>query len=640
MTPSKILFLALSLSLWILFGCATPQTAPQSRIPETKTQVPKYETDEGLKGKIANLERELLNNINNTSILLQLSTLKMDVKDFDGALRHMEHLKTMEFVEEPRLYGSLANIYKNRKEYKKAKENFLIFKSLISPKSSTIKKIDQEIKQLNFIIESLANQYEINLRPFSSDINTENSEYLPQFTMDDLTIIFTRRFFNQEDLFIATKTDSGYRVEPLEEINTLLNEGAHTLSADGSVLIFTHCDKKVGYGSCDLYRSYRTSDGSWAKPANMGAIINTRHWDSQPSLSADGRTLFFASKRDGGYGGSDLWTSTIKEDGTWSKPVNLGSEVNTKMDDESPFIHPDGQTLFFRSKGWPGLGGHDIFRSTRVGTKWAEVVNLGSPINTTGEDGALVVSLDGTRGYYATDFYKKKQLDHLDLFEFDLPQRFRPAPMTFVKGRVVDEHSGMPISARVNISYLDGSSYATHYSSNINGEFLAAIPVGRPTLVNISADEYIFYSDHISYKEVKYSVDPYQLSITLSKITEPESDIKKSKPTILKNIFFTSGSAVLLPMSESEIDILYHLLISQPSVKIEISGHTDDVGSTEDNLLLSKQRAEAVRSALINKGIDGDRLFSMGYGEEKPIDTNDTPEGKSNNRRTEFVIIN
>ncbi len=634
---------ALHLCFWVYIlliavGCAS-SSEPQSRLPKTNQQVPDYETDEDLKRKIVKLEKDLAKNSNDTAILMQLASLHQEIQEEDKALSYMEQLKDMGFKDDPRLYGSLASIYKKREDFPAAKDNYKTFKSLLPPGSPTIPKIDKEIEQLNFVLASLENQSNINLRPFGDAINTDNSEYLPQFTLDDATFIFTRRFFNQEDLFIATRTEAGYETEAIEEVNTLMNEGAHTLSADGSLLIFTHCNKKTGFGGCDLYRSMKQPDDTWSKPTNMGKAINTRHWDAQPSLSADGRTLYFASNRPGGHGGTDIWACRLSQEGKWSRPVNLGPNVNTPAPDESPFIHADGQTLYFRSKGPLTMGGFDLFRSKLESNAWSKPLHLGSPINTTGEDGALVVSLDGTRGYYATDNYKGIKQNHLDLFEFDLPMTYRPAPMTFVKGKITDESTKIPIQGSIQVSYLDDSNYSTVYTANANGEFLAALPIGRPTLLNINKEGYTFYSDHVNYPELKYSIDPYELDIELSKIEEIKATPEASKPIILKNIFFNSGSAELLAASAVEIDILYQLLLDKPTVNIEIRGHTDDVGADGDNQKLSQSRAESVRTALINKGINGDRITAIGLGESEPIDTNDTEEGRANNRRTEFIIM-
>lgn len=633
----RITFIAFLLLNWL--ACSTSKPSEQPRIPIQNPNTPRYETNVVLRQKISALESKLTTSPNDTKVLLELATLYQEVDDDKMALKVMEQLSALDYNEDPRLYGSMAVLYRKNEEFEKAKENYLKFSALLPKSSPTISKIDEEIEEVDFIITAYQNSHVINLRPLSKEINTENSEYLPQFTMDDSTIIFTRRFFNQEDLFLAKMTGDGYSVEALDEINTLTNEGAHTISSDGSFLIFTHCDEKYGFGSCDLYKSQMTESGKWSNPSNMGKNINTSKWESQPSLSADGRTLFFASKRNGGYGGSDIYFCVKKSDGTWSIPRNIGSSINTSSNDESPFLHADGRTLYFRSKGYLGLGGYDLYMTSYKDKKWSTPMNMGSPINTTGEDGALVVSLDGTKGYYATDNYKDLKIDHLDLFEFDLPIDLRPNPMTFIKGRVDDQETGFPLAASINISYLDGSEYRTLYKANHNGEFLAAIPVGTPALVNISHEGYLFYSEHISYTEVRYGIDPFLIDISLSKVKDIEESTVETKPIILKNIFFESGSDILLPSSSKEINILKILLVEQPEIKIEINGHTDNVGTKEDNLELSQKRAEAVKNALVELGIKQARIRTKGFGESQPIDTNDTVLGRSNNRRTEFAIV-
>ena len=637
MTNNLNPFLIIIIGAICFLSCSSSETVTTGKLPPSTAQSPRYQTDEVLAQRIDVLKRQLTATPNDENILLEIASLHQELNQDSIALSYMVQLKELDFRKDPRLYGSMAQIYRNQEEFANAKEHYEYFRELLPNNSATIQKIDHEIEELDFIIRSLAKPFDIRARPFSTDVNTQSSEYLPQFTMDDSVIIFTRRFFDQEDLFIATKSEDGFTVNAIDELNTLGNEGAHTLSADGQLLIFTQCHPKQGFGNCDLYRSRRLPSGKWSKPANMGQRINSRSWDSQPSLSADGRTLYFASKRSGGYGGSDIYVSRKRRDGTWTVPQNIGSEVNTPQNDEAPFIHADGRTMYFRSRGYIGHGNYDLYRATYDGNTWQDVTNLGSPINSTGEDGALVVSLDGTRGYYSTDILNGNKLDHLDLYEFDLPYELRPQPMTFVKGRVTDKESGMPLQAEIRIASLNDQKHRSLYRANYNGEFLAAIPVGVPILINIHSDDYVFYSDHVYYEEVKYSVNPYKLYAELSK---PEIAVEdRSEPVILKNIFFESGSANLLPQSESEITILYGLLQDQPYVRIRIIGHTDDVGNDEDNLSLSQQRAEAVKRALVEKGIKPDRIVATGMGETSPIDSNDTDEGRANNRRTEFEII-
>lgn len=619
-------------------GCTTVQIEPQPRIPETNAQSPKYQTDESILKRIGQLEERLRDQPDHIATLLELSGLYQDIGDKKNALIYMEQLKALGFVDDPRLYGSLGKIYKREGRYQQALINFRLFKSLLPESSPTILKVDQEIRQLEFIIQSLDSPKDIQLKPLGKSINTDSYEYLPQFTMDNSTLIFTRRFFGQEDLFEARFNDTVYEVTPLEEINTLENEGAHSLSADGNTLILTQCHERKGFGNCDLYRSKKISSGKWSKPSNLGQRLNTRHWDSQPSLSADGRTLYFASKREGGYGGSDLWVSYQRSDGRWSVPKNLGSEINTTGNEESPFIHADGKTLYFRSTAHQNLGNFDLFRSEKTKEGWTKPMNLGSPINTTGAEGALVVSLDGMTGYYASDMIDGQKRNQTDIFKFELPKDLRPAPMTFVKGRIIDRVSGMPLPAEIRIASINNDQFRSIYKTNLNGEFLAAIPMGEQVLINVSSEDYAFYSDHYFYPELKYGVEPYLLNVALDQLQLTE-EIERSEPIILTNIFFKTGSSELTENSRGEILILFGLLQENDDLRIEISGHTDNIGNVSDNLELSLKRAESVKLTLTEKGIDPERIIAIGKGETEPVASNETSEGRAQNRRTEFVII-
>ena len=633
---------AVSIIMLVVVSCSTQQTAVNSKLPEKKQPSPVYDTDDVLLAKVEKLEKELEKNPTDQQLQLQLAALHQDLGQTEQALSYMESLSESGYNEDPRLYGSMASLYASRDEHEKALKNYQKFRSELPESSEVATKVDEKIAQQIFILEQKADPADINLRPLPSPINTSNSEYLPQWSLDEETVIFTRRLHGQEDLIEGTWDGDRYVTKAISELNSPLNEGAHTISADGRYMVFTFCDKRAGFGSCDLFRTRRQDDGSWSKPVNMGRRINTVFWDGQPSLSADGRFLYFVSNREGGQGGRDIWASRRGNDGRWSNPINLGSKVNTQGNEASPFIHADGKTLYMRSNGRLSMGGYDLYKSTLEEGKWTTPSHLGSPINTTGEDGALAISLDGTRGYYATDNYQGIQSDHLDLYEFDLPMEYRPSPMTFVRGRVTDVASGLPIAARVKITYLDDSKYKSYYTTDIDGNFLAALPVGTPTLLHVSSEGYAFYSDHISYTEVRHSVDPYEVDLSLEKLrtTTASTDKAALEPIVLRNIFFETGSAELLSSSDEEINTVYQLLEDQPSITIEIIGHTDNIGSDQDNQALSLQRATSVRTAIIAKGAAANRITATGLGESRPIDTNDTEEGRARNRRTEMVIIN
>jgi len=633
---------AVAIFLLLLMSCGSQKTTLDSKLPERSQPSPKYDTDQELNSRVIQLEKELEKNQGNHEIQLQLAALYQDLGSTDKALEYMIALDQAGYDQDPRLFGSIANIYASRDEHKNALEYFQKFREHLPDSLDVASRVDEKITQQKFIIDKKANSDDINLKPFPSPINSSNSEYLPQWTIDESKVIFTRRLHGQEDLIEGIWDGKKYVTQAMTELNGPLNEGAHTISADGSILIYTYCDKRVGLGSCDLFRSSRQDDGTWSDPVNMGRRINTPSWDGQPSLSADGRFLFFVSSRDGGLGGRDIWASRREKGGRWSNPINLGPNVNTAGNEASPFIHADGKTLYMRSNGRLSMGGYDIYKSTLEEGKWTESTHLGSPINTTGEDGALAISLDGTRGFYASDNYQGVQSNQLDLYEFDLPLAYRPSPMTFVKGRVTDRDSSVPLSARVKVTYLDDSKFKSYYRTDIDGNFLAAIPVGIPTLLHVSSEGYAFYSDHISYPEVRYSVDPYEVDLSLEKLRHPSTttEVETMEPIVLRNIFFETGSAELLSSSDEEINTVYQLLQDQQSISIEIIGHTDNVGSDQDNQALSLKRSEAVRQAIIDKGADGSRITAIGLGETSPIDTNDTADGRARNRRTELVIIN
>ncbi|MEL6122307.1 MAG: OmpA family protein [Bacteroidota bacterium] len=634
---SSLLFLP---ALCLLLSCSTTEEIPvRGKLPELTTTASRYQTDDELRKQLAAVKESLRKRPDDSALLLRQASLQVELELTGDAITTLERLKNMGYQGEPKIYGTLGMLYFKKEEYQQARDNYLIFRNLSADNTSTTAKIDDQIDLIEFRLNLLERPYDITLSPLDSTINTPDAEYLSQFTMDGKKIIFTRRDNRQEDLYIAESTSNGYQVRPLEEVNTPMNEGAHTISADGKLLIFTHCNERFGYGGCDLYSSELQADNTWSTPSNLGSNINTRHWESQPSLSADGNLLFYCTTQPlQNRGASDIYVSRRKADGTWSAPRNVGDQINTNSGEESPYFHPDGQTLYFRSNGHASLGGYDLYVTSRIEGGWTTPLNLGSPINTSGNDGALVVSLDGRSGYYASDYYQGEAQNDLDIYQFELPEPFRPEAMTYVKGRVTNRESKLPLLAKIHVDNLEGLPIKSSFTTNSNGEFLAAVPVGKKALLNIESENHVFYSDHVSYDESRLGSDPYILDIKLEPIvsSSPES---KSAPVILENIFFASGSAQLLETSLPEIDYLANLLLDYSDIRIRILGHTDDVGADEDNLQLSQDRADAVKMALVSRDIASSRVVSVGMGEKDPIADNTTDEGRALNRRTEFVII-
>ena len=404
----------------------------------------------------------------------------------------------------------------------------------------------------------------INLGP---NVNTEDDEYLPALTADYRMLVFTRRvprnpltdigLDKEEDFYWSDydtmELDWGPAHRMPEPLNSHGNEGAQTISHDGRVVIFTACGRnEKEHTGCDIYMSVRQG-GRWGKPRNMGAPVSSRYWESFPSLSIDGYTLYFASNRPGGYGGTDIWCCTLEE-GVWGEPVNLGPEVNTRGNETAPYIHFDDKTLYFASDGHTGMGGMDLFCARKEESgKW-KVENLGYPINTAGEENNLIVAPDGRTAIFSSDRFGSygKQ----DLYSFVMPAPVRPERITFID------------------------------------------PV-------IQAENLLTLGDTVT----------------------------------LRNIHFLTASAELYEASKAELDRLAEALQRHPRLRLEVGGHTDAVGKDEDNLVLSERRAKAVYDYLVLRGVDPDRLTYRGYGESRPIATNDTPEGRAQNRRTTLTPL-
>ncbi|MEL6924644.1 MAG: OmpA family protein [Bacteroidota bacterium] len=488
-----------------------------------------------------------------------------------------------------------------------------------------------------------------------TNLNTNQAEYLPSFTADGETLIYTRVVRGQEDFYYSTMENGEWLAGlPLTAINTPASEGAQSISANGKIMVFTACSRKDGLGECDLYYS-EVRNNRWTPPANMGEPINTRGWESQPALSADGSILYFASRRPGGLGSIDIWRSERKADGKWTEPINVGAPINTPMEDKAPFLHHDGQTLYFMSEGHPGMGGHDLYLSRKnTDGSWSEPKNLGYPINTKGHEGALVISLDGRKAYFSTN-QKYTETDEgiysaavkgneTDIYSFDLYEDVRPLPVTYVKATVKDAETKKALVASVEfVDLATGQVQANAYTDK-EGEFLVCLPLGKDYALNVAKKQYLFHSENFALSNNSQLDKPYLLDIALQPIkldvaTDQPSEVTAAKPVVLKNVFFDTGSNVLQSTSFIELQKLAQLLKENTTLRIQINGHTDDVGSDTDNQKLSENRAKAVYQYLLEQGIPEGQLSYKGFGETQPIADNTTEAGKQANRRTEFIII-
>lgn len=464
-------------------------------------------------------------------------------------------------------------------------------------------------------------------------INSEYRDYFPAFTGDGQTIIFTRNIDGNEDFYTSTlKAGEWQKAKSLSSnINTPnYNEGAQSISPDGRYLFFTGCNRPDGAGRCDIYVCRREGT-DWSKPINLGAAINTAEWESQPSISPDGNTLYFLSNRAGGFGGYDIWKSNLDVKGHWTKPTNLGPNVNTPYDEGTPFIHADGQTLFFSSDGWPGLGQKDIFYSKlQDNGEFSKPVNLGYPINTFNDEFGFIVTADGQEGLFSSNL--DGGFGDVDIYKFKLPKQIQPKPITYVKGVVKDKETGKPLEANVVVMNLNRKTTAyNEFTDPTTGDFIAVTPTENKYSFNVIASGYMLYSKHLNVKKEDANT-PLHLEILMDKI-------KAGNKVKLSNIFFDTNAFELLPESIIELNLLAELLNINPTMVIEIQGHTDDIGTVKDNQVLSENRSKAVYAFLIENGIAKKRLTHKGYGKSRPASDNTTEEGRQLNRRTEFIII-
>lgn len=485
---------------------------------------------------------------------------------------------------------------------------------------------------LDYAASHPATGYSFRPQNLGDSINSEVSEYYPTVTIDGNKLIYTRRVNNfNEDFYESDKENGVWRksISLPGDINTNQNEGAQNISQDGQWLIFTGCNFPDGHGSCDLYISYLTADG-WSTPENLGDSINTEFWESAPSLSPDKRDLYFASRQPDGYGGSDIYVSHRLLNGRWSSPVNLGPVINTAGDEGTPFIHADNQSLYFTSNGHPGYGGDDLFISRKgPDGSWGKPENLGYPINTIENEGSLVITADGKTAYYASDRADSK--GGLDLYSFDMREDIRPAQTLWVKGKVFDRKTQRGLPSSVVLTDLATGRVVSDLQTDETGNYLITLPKGKDYAFNVNRRGYLFYSENFPLSQ--------EQGDTAFHIDIPLQPIEANAAIVLKNIFFETNQYTIKPESGAELNEVVQLMKDNPTLQIQINGHTDNVGKSAENKTLSENRAKAVTNYLIAKGIAPARLSSRGYGDTQPVADNATPEGRAKNRRTELFVV-
>jgi outer membrane protein OmpA-like peptidoglycan-associated protein len=496
-----------------------------------------------------------------------------------------------------------------------------------------------------------------------SPVNSPWDDYAPAVTADG-TLFFTSRRPNPKGLDYG---DDVYRVnhtgrnweKPVylsETINTPESQGAISISADGRTLFVALCSEPDGFGKCDIYMAEWNEKGTeWSKVRNLNnpegkdlrmevrkddfTQINTTYWESQPSISPDGKTLYFASDRPGGLGGTDIWMSRRGDDGSWGAPINLGPDVNTKGEERTPSIAFDNRTLYYASDGYPdgkrekAAGGFDIYVTRSMGGgRWREPINLGYPINSDNDDAFIASTLSGDTLYFASN--RKGGYGGFDLYMM-LEPPFPPDAVVQINGVVTDIETGQPLaSTPITIEDYGTGETIIRYQSLESGQYTFVIPAGRQYRISAEQKGYIFESEVFSVPELT-TYRRLNKNIALKPIPPVITVPPKTNLTVL----FDFDQADLRPESRPELARAMRFILQNPGRRFEISAHTDALGTEEYNLDLSERRASAVRRYLVDHGVPADIIIAKGYGERQPIDDNQTPQGRQRNRRVELTVI-
>ena len=513
--------------------------------------------------------------------------------------------------------------------------NTYLVQPAISEKNKALAQ--KSILDCQFAIEAIKNPVPFSPENLGDSINTSDDEYWPSITADGQTLMFTRQISTgrsnpqyQEDFYFS-HSDNGIWRKALNAgwpLNTTQNEGAQTISSDGRFMYFTACERPGGLGRCDIY--YSSFDGkNWSIPMNIGPTVNTPSWESQPSISANGRMLFFSSNRPGGLGGMDLWYSLLGENGKWSSPVNLGKTVNTPGDEMSPFIHFDGRSLYFSSNGRIGMGGHDIFLTKmKNDTTWSEPIDLGYPINTYNDEMGLIIDASGEKAYFSSTRDNDRGKD---IYSFPVYESVRPDPVSYFKGRVYEKGTGKLLQAGYELVNLSTGHIVAANLTDMNGTFLVCLPSNHNYGLNVNKEGYLFYSENFMLEGIHSVTEPFNKRIDLS-------PVRVGEKLVLSNVFYEFDSWKITKESYPELNKLVKLLSDNNNIIVEIDGYTDAIGTDTYNLDLSEKRAKSVLDYLVTKGIVSDRLKYKGFGATSPIGDNVTNDGRKLNRRTEIKI--
>jgi len=575
------------------------------------------------------LKKGLQNDTLDADLYFKIGKIYESIRNQENAIYFYE--KAIQKQNQPekiiQAYTYLGTRMLQRGQYQKAKEYLSVSVQFVPKQSPVFSQISQQLRNCEFAIQAMQEATFFESFVLPSDINFGKLQYFPFISPTQDEMLFTTLSpSGDENIMLSKKIDGKW--QKAESISALINseenEGTCSISADGRTLIFTGCNKKNSLGSCDLYIS-RKQGKDWSIPENLGTSINSRFWEAQPSLSNDGKKLYFTSDRPGGLGNKDIWVSEIDSLGQWQTPTNLGKNINTVGNDISPFLHPNRKVLFFASDGRVGMGKYDIYLSKVQGDVHSMAENLGYPINTHEDQVGLVISSDGQKGYYSVNHNNQSKI-----YEFNIPSKIKdkiPA-VAIIRGIIKDKSTAAPLSAKIELIRLDSQqSVETIISDSLNGEFRVILPDSGNFGLFIQKRKYLFKSIHLenitnTNKELDIALEP----------------IKQGTQLTVENIFFEISKFDLKPDSFVALDKLSDLLKANPSLELLISGHTDNIGNEKENQILSEKRANSVMNYLVSKHVSKERLQIMGLGSSKPLAPNTNEQNRQLNRRIEIKI--
>jgi len=578
------------------------------------------------------------------------------------ALEYFEKAYSLNNYVHKKIHLSLGQAYHLSGDLGKAVIEYNKYKETLKPNQLANDDVTVFLRQCEYARQLMADPVDVKVKNLGNAINSEYPDYAPSISLDNKTLIFTSRRSDTkgkgrdnydhgyyEDIYISTwneATGSWNVADGIKGgVNTVFHDASMSISPDGQqIFVYKNVPHKTRSG--DIYVSKLGKTGRWSKPKSLlGKTINTSYFESSACLTSDGNTLYFVSERKKGYGRGDIYRSKKISDKEWGEAENLGPVINTEEDEIGVFIHPDGKTLFFSSRGHKCMGGYDIFRSVYKNGTWSEPENLGYPINTPDDDIHFVLTTDNKTGYYSsfkTDGLGEKDIFQINFAVYDVVKGVaaeKPKPLAIVKGKITDSQTLQGVHGKVYFIDTKTDEVVANTSSDREGEYFIIIEGNKEYEIVFSRDRF-----NTKKERIKPPADE-KTTLTYIKdmIVERTVQLVHVKPELfkVKNILFKLASAELeiSENSKRELDAVIKQLETAKGFQIQIHGHTDDVGKEKFNMALSLKRANFLGDYVESQGIPSEQIIIQGFGAERPIASNESEDGRKENRRVEVKLI-